>query len=262
MIFWALDENELWIEKKKENFRAKEIKTDFIMFFQRKFKLLMEAKQITTKQGLVLDLNETKRNLTRKCLIYNCLWRLLHWHRSCYKTLSSCIWNSSRRKDCVFHFSFSDCNHKFSPEENELASCWQKVVVHFCVVNRIAHSLTKQVISLQPAQRVFPNCNSFHKNHKVYFFVVGSPSHEQRLMSSQRYILFVEFPGELQTVYEKPFASVECLSFATQMISFFFISFSVFAFPFFKAKSFTGKNERQGWKANVGAVNSAQERQV
>jgi hypothetical protein len=38
-----------------------------------KFEFVDGEEQITTKQGLALDLNETKRNLTRKCLIYNAI---------------------------------------------------------------------------------------------------------------------------------------------------------------------------------------------
>lgn len=75
----------------------------------------------------------------------------LHWQRNCYKPLEHCLLayevassKQQQGKGLSFPlYSSYYCNHKFSPESAREAS------VHFCIVNRIAHSLTKQVILLR-----------------------------------------------------------------------------------------------------------------
>lgn len=76
----------------------------------------MVGKQITIKQGLALDLNETERNLTRKCLIYNAMRDFFIANRAAIKH-SSHAYETAREERIVFStLAFSNCNHKFSRE--------------------------------------------------------------------------------------------------------------------------------------------------
>lgn len=98
-------------------------------------------------------MNETKRNLTRKCLIYNAMREFSSGNSAAIK-YSGCAYGAAREERIVFStLAFSNCNHKFSPGRTAGGE-----VVHFCIVNHIAHSLTKQVYftPTHSARRVFP----------------------------------------------------------------------------------------------------------
>jgi hypothetical protein len=123
------------------------------------------ARGITTKQRLALDLNETKRNLTRKCLIYN-------RSRDFGAAIKYSLHMKQREGERIVFSTLAsspDCNHKFSPER----AAGGEVVVHFCIVNRIAHSLTKQVYSTptHSARRVFPIAIHFRGIIKCSFLL-------------------------------------------------------------------------------------------
>lgn len=96
------------------------------------------CKVITKSSSRTVDLNETKHNLTRKCLSYNATRDFIGNGAAIKHSFHAYETAWKQRKDFVSPLCYFCCNHKFSPESLPL--------VHFCIVNRIAHSETKQVV--------------------------------------------------------------------------------------------------------------------